>query len=313
MIGAATIASLALLLGASAAYAAPGVTTGGASNVSANGARVSATVDPNGQATTYYFEYGTTQRYGSRTPDANAGNGKGGKGVSADIGGLTANTDYHYRIVASNPSGVQSGGDRTFKTKPQPLGLNITASPNPVVFGSPTTVSGTLTGSGNANHQVVLQQRPFPYSAAWANAGNPQVTDASGNFAFPILSLPITTQFQVVTNDKPAVASPVLTLGVAVSVKTNVSTTRVHKGGRVRFSGVIRPARAGAQWAIQKQTKAGAWATVAGSITHGGSKTFSGFTKRVRVARSGVYRVFVLINDGNLTSGIGRTITITAR
>src|SRR5688500_15185277 len=102
----AALAALALvLLTASTAYAAPGATTGGASNVTFSSARFAGTIDPNGQATTYYFEYGTTQRYGSRTPDVSAGNGDSGRTVRSDVSGLAPNTTYHYRIVASNPSG----------------------------------------------------------------------------------------------------------------------------------------------------------------------------------------------------------------
>jgi len=298
-----------LLLGAGVARAAPGVTTGGATNVTATSAKLHGWVDPNGDPTTYYFEYGTTKRYGSRTADFSAGRAADGRRVSATISGLSPATLYHYRLVASNAAGVRSGADRTFRTDRQPLGLAIAANPNPVVFGSPTTITGTLTGTGNAGKQVVLQQRAFPYSAPWANLGNPVVTDAAGNFSFPILALPLTTQFRVQTGEKPIVTSPVLTLGVAVRVKTRVSSTRVKRGRRVRFSGTIRPARAGAQWAIQKETSHG-WVVVAGSITRGGSQSFSGFSKKIRVRRGGRYRVYVLIVDGNLTSGIGRTVRI---
>jgi hypothetical protein len=313
-IGRAAGAALVLVLATAAtASAAPGATTGGTSALSANGVRLHGSVDPNNQPTSYYFEYGTTRRYGSRTGDSAAGNGGSPRNVSAEVGGLAPNTVYHYRIVASNPTGVTSGADRTFRTRPQPLGLNISATPNPVVFGSPTTITGTLTGTGNAGKQVVLQQRAFPYTTGFANVGNPIVTDAAGNFAFPLLSVPATTQYRVVATEGRDVVSPILTLGVAVSVKTNVSTTRVTRGRSVRFSGTIRPARAGAQWAIQKETRDGRWVTVAGSITRGGSSSFSGFSRRVRIPRGGNYRVFVLIVDGNLTSGIGRTVRISTR
>ena len=310
---ASALAAALMLTTTATAAAAPAATTGGASNITANEARVAGSVDPNGQATTYYFEYGTTNRYGNRTPDASAGSGGSARNVSAVIGGLAPNTTYHYRLVASNPSGVTSGADRRFKTKPQPLGLNITANPNPVVFGSPSTITGTLTGTGNAGKAVQLQTKPFPYTADWANLGNAVVTDQAGNFAIPLLTVPATAQYRVVTTERPIVASPILILGVAVSVKTNISATRVTRGRSVRFSGTIRPARAGAQWAIQKQTREGAWVTVAGSITKGGTTSFSGFSKRVRIPRGGRYRVFVLIVDGNFTSGIGRTIAISTR
>ena len=58
-----------LVMPASAAQAAvPTASTGGATGVTASSAKVHASVNPKGEATTYYFEYGTTRRYGSRTP-----------------------------------------------------------------------------------------------------------------------------------------------------------------------------------------------------------------------------------------------------
>lgn len=307
------VAVALMLTTAATAVAAPGATTGPATNVTATSAKLNGSVDPNNQATSYYFEYGPTRRYGSRTGDARVGNGGGPRAVSADVGGLQPNTVYHYRIVASNPSGVTSGADRTFRTDRQPLGLTIAATPNPVVFGSASTITGTLTGTGNAGRQVQLQHRAFPYTTEFVNLGNAVVTDAAGNFAFPLLPPPATAQYRVVATEGRDTASPILTLGVAVSVKTNVSATRVKRGRSVRFSGTIRPARPGAQWAIQKATRDGRWVTVAGSITRGGSVNFSGFSKKVRIPRGGRYRVYVLIVDGNLTSGIGREITISTR
>src|SRR4051812_45302762 len=308
---AAAIGTLALGAGTAAA-AVPTVSTGGANGVTADAARLHGTVNPKGLATTYYFEYGTTRRYGSRTPDASAGKGTRNQSVSAAVGGLTPNTAYHYRLVASNASGVTSGGDRSFRTRRQPLGLTLNANPNPVIFGAGTTIAGQLTGTGNTGKQVVLQSRTFPYTTEFANATSPVVTDGNGAFTFAALALPLTTQLRVQTTDKK-VTSPVATIGVAVRVETRVGTYRVTRGHRVRFSGVIHPGREGAQYAIQKLGRMGQWVTVAGGITRGGKTSFSGFSRRVRIRRGGQYRVFVRIIDGNYTSGIGRTIRIRAR
>jgi hypothetical protein len=297
---------------ATAAAAAPSASTDGAQAITSSGARLVGSVNPNGEPTTYWFEYGTTRRYGSRTPDASAGRGTSARRVTATLSGLQPNTTYNFRLVASNPSGVVSSANRTFRTRRQPLGLQIAAAPNPVTFGSPSAITGALTGTGNANRQVVLQTRTFPYTGDWQQVGNAIVTDANGAFAFPLIFQPNTAQFRVRTT-QGSVVSDVLTLGVAVRVKTNVSATRVTRGRSIRFSGTIRPARAGAQFAVQKMTSDGRWVVVGGSITRGGSPNFSGFSKRVRVPRGGRYRVFVSIVDGNLQSGIGRTISVSTR
>ena len=295
---------------ATASAAAPTATTRGESRVTANSVRLAGTVNPRGLSTSYYFEYGTTRRYGSRTPDQSAGRGTSNRQVVADVGGLQPNTTYQYRIVASNQDGVTSGGNGSFRTRRQPLGLSLAATPNPVTFGQGTTLSGQLTGTGNGGRQVVLEQRGFPFTSGFAAVGNPVVTDANGGFTFASLALPATTQLRARTGN---VSSPVTTAAVAVRVVSRVSTTRVRRGRLVRFSGVIRPGREGALFAIQKLGRAGRWVTVAGGITKRGSSTFSGYTRRIRVRRGGQYRVFVRIVDGNYTSGIGRTIRIRTR
>jgi hypothetical protein len=91
----------------------PEANTGLASPVYATSAVLNGTVSPNGLTTTYYFEYGTTTAYGlataNRTTDADAS-------VSETVGGLSADTTYHYRLVATNSSGTSYGPDRSFQT-----------------------------------------------------------------------------------------------------------------------------------------------------------------------------------------------------
>jgi len=95
---------------------APGVLTGAASAVTATTAKLSGSVNPNGQATTYHFDYGTTGLYGSHTTGAPAGAGSGSLGVAATISHLKPSRLYHYRLVASSSAGTTYGADRTFRT-----------------------------------------------------------------------------------------------------------------------------------------------------------------------------------------------------
>lgn len=98
----------------------PTVTTNAASSVTGTGATLNGTVNPQGKATTYHFEYGTTTGYGSVTPDASAGSGSADVAENAAIAGLTAGVTYHYRIVAVNADGTNRGADRTFTTTGTP-------------------------------------------------------------------------------------------------------------------------------------------------------------------------------------------------
>ncbi len=100
---------------------APVATTGSASEVTASSAMLAGSVDPNGAATAYSFEYGETISYGTSVParqDGDAGSGGTPVAVDEDISGLDAATTYHYRLVASNREGTDSGDDETFATLP---------------------------------------------------------------------------------------------------------------------------------------------------------------------------------------------------
>ena len=99
------------------------------------------TVDPQGMATTYRFEYGTSSSYGLQTAEVDAGSGTGAVDASATLTGLTNDTTYHYRVVATNAAGVTRGSDRTLKTdaRPGPPGAttgsarNVSAGRRPAV------------------------------------------------------------------------------------------------------------------------------------------------------------------------------------
>jgi phosphodiesterase/alkaline phosphatase D-like protein len=140
----------------------PFVFTGYAPEASTSSAIVRGAVNPRGVEASFYVQYGTTTSYGAQTPPAVAGSGTQEVKVSQTISGLQPNTAYHYRILASSSAGTTTGEDRSFTTKKIPLTLEITAKPRPDLFGSPFSISGTLSGSESANHGVVLQANPFP-------------------------------------------------------------------------------------------------------------------------------------------------------
>jgi hypothetical protein len=82
-------------------------------------ATLSARVNPDGQTVTECkLEYGTTTGYGSSAPCATLpGSGSSPVAVSALLTtGLIANTEYHFRITATNTAGTSKGADLTFKT-----------------------------------------------------------------------------------------------------------------------------------------------------------------------------------------------------
>ncbi len=94
----------------------PIATTGRARSVKTTSATLTGSVNPEGKATTYRFEFGRTTRYGHATPARSAGSGTSARSLSARIAGLKPNTVYHFRIVASSSEGRSVGRDVAFRT-----------------------------------------------------------------------------------------------------------------------------------------------------------------------------------------------------
>jgi len=94
----------------------PTVTTGPATSATGRSATLNGTVNPNGSSTTYFFQYGTSTSYGSTTSSINAGSGNSDVSAALSIRGLSSNTTYHYRLVATNSGDTGYGSNETFNT-----------------------------------------------------------------------------------------------------------------------------------------------------------------------------------------------------
>jgi hypothetical protein len=294
-----------------AAPVLPAAATGGVSSVTPSSAVLHGSLDAKARPTNYVFQYGTTKFYGGQTPLAPAGQASSTIQVSQAVGGLQANATYHYRILATNASGSTPGIDRTFKTPKVPLSFQIAGAPNPVPFGEPFAVQGTLLGTGNAGRVVALQTKPFPYTAAFTTLGNFEVTSSTGSFSFPVVGLLTNTQLRVVTTSAPYVTSPVVVEGVAVQVTLHVR--RVHRPRRgefVRFYGTITPAELGAHVGFQLMRRGAPSVNQGGTIVTSGTPTVSRFSTVVRIRHRGVYEALVQVFDGSHVSAYSAAIRI---
>jgi hypothetical protein len=82
-------------------------------------ATLRAEVDPSGLATTYRFQYGTSESYEHSTPVAELQPADGPVAVEAALSGLSEGTEYRFRIVAENEAGtkvVEGEPEQTFIT-----------------------------------------------------------------------------------------------------------------------------------------------------------------------------------------------------
>ncbi len=147
--------TIVLVLGVLAASAAvavaassPAVSTGSAKSITQTGATLTGTVNPNGSATSYIFEWGLAKNtYGALGHVHSAGNGTKSVAAKATPTGLIPGTVYHYRLVATNRYGTSTGSDRTFKTSGHPP-PGATTGPASGVTTSAITLTGVISPNG---------------------------------------------------------------------------------------------------------------------------------------------------------------------
>jgi hypothetical protein len=98
----------------------PEITEVHAMNADQSSVAVEANVNPSGFQSNYYFEWGPTAAYGSRTPasgfEPSVGSGNQPVRVSTQFSGLSPGATYHYRVVATNSVGRSVSPDHKLET-----------------------------------------------------------------------------------------------------------------------------------------------------------------------------------------------------
>jgi hypothetical protein len=287
----------------------PAVTTGAARDVAPAAATLTGAVTPHGAATTYHFEYGTSTAYGASTPASGAGSGTASVAVSARIGNLTAGKTYHYRLVAQSSLGLVRGSDRTVVAATTPTAATLAADHDPVVYGSPVKLSGTLAGSRKSGVRVRLQTTAFPFSAPFADTGNALKSTSAGAYSFTIPAVTVTTRALVIADGLPSVLSKVIVIHSAV--RTGIRSVRRRADGRVVVTGRLTPATPGGVAALQRQSSKGAWLPLRRArTTSDGRYTITLLPRRTATT----IRTVGLAHDGGAhAQGVSRTVKVAAR
>jgi hypothetical protein len=119
----------------------PAATTLAASSIFITQATFNGSVNPNGSASTAWFNYGLNTGYGNSTASIPLGSGTTPVLVTNMVTGLQQGTTYHCQIVASSANGTTTGNDATFTTLLPFSFTNITVQPGQTVLvqgnGSP--------------------------------------------------------------------------------------------------------------------------------------------------------------------------------
>lgn len=150
----------------------PVVSTLGVTEIVSDGATLNGTVNPEGGATTVWFEWSTDSnlRNPQSTPAQFIGAGTNPISISFAQAGLESNTTYYYELFASTGNGNIPGGIQSFQT--------LTTLPSPVLY-TPANQATNVTSppaftwsvvSGATSYRLIIATNP---SALPSDASDP--------------------------------------------------------------------------------------------------------------------------------------------
>ena len=230
----------------------PGVTTQPAVALQGDAATLVGSVNPNGQATTAWFEWGSSPDLSvfNATLPQPVGSGSTPQSINFSLGGLNSNTSYFFRAVANNTAGTVRGNPLSFTTlgtlpKPilqSPVNGAINISATPIFSWSPVTNA--------SSYRLIVATSPaaLPLDPTSSICGigcvlNTTVTGTTFSAAAGILVSGITYSWEVHARsasqfgDWSAVSS--FTTGPSLlndfSLQVTPSTQAVNAGGTAAF------------------------------------------------------------------------------
>ncbi len=158
----------------------PAVSALNVDQITATSARVSASINPKGRATTFFVEYGTTPALGLSTTPASLGSGTAFVTASAALSGLSPAMHYYYRVSATNAGGATASVIDVFTTQTNAAPPAVSAVNVDQITATSARVSASINPKGSATSVVV------EYGATSALGQSTAAADiGSGSSAIP--------------------------------------------------------------------------------------------------------------------------------
>ena len=179
----------------------PTVNVSEISSFSSITATVNGIVNPNGYATSYYFQYGTDKsNLNQSTSSQNIGNGIADVDVSANLTALTPDVIYYYQVVAENKAGTDISSIQSFCTNSISIVENLVLHlrGDLGITESGNAVSDWYDISNNNNHASQSTSSSQPILTA--NAMNSQTAltfDGSSSY----MQLPTPSEIGILSSD----------------------------------------------------------------------------------------------------------------
>ena len=298
----------------------PTVNTGSATSVTETSATLNGTVNPNGSSTTYYFQYGTTTSYGENTSSTSAGSGTSNVSAIEPVSGLTCNTTYHYRLVATNSWGTSNGSDKTFTTSSCAVILPTVTTGE---TGWRNDIAAILNGTVNPNESSTTYYFQYGTTTSYGNI-TARFSVGSGSSSIPTstlvfgLSTDTTYHCRLVAynsggtsygSDKtfsnygiqPAGFIPTVTTGSAPSVTDSSAT----------LNGTVNPNEEITEYYFEYGTTTSYGALTSATSAGSGSSSISASTLVTRLSKSTTYhyRLLATTKSGQIEFGSDETFT----
>jgi hypothetical protein len=210
------------------------LSTGPVKDLQPQSATLTGSLTPNGFDAHYYFQWGTSTAYGNESPEppgTDAGSEKGVVAAETAISGLSANTIYHYRLIATNSFGTTFGQDQQFTTSGAP---RITSKPTTGIGHDTATLNATV----NPDQLETAYRFQYGETTAYgAEAPSGGASAGAGATSVPVsapltaLKLGVTYHFRVVaensagTTNGPDQTFTTIPPALITSYATNINST----------------------------------------------------------------------------------------